>query len=299
MKQAILIVCGEEYERLPFLVEQFDERFNVYIHIDKKVVVPQKFVEGLKAKTGIRWMNQSFITNWGSMNLVNAILLLCEVALTEEDNTHFHLISGADFPAATNSEIIATCSSEKDNYIEFFPMLTPRWKEGGMNRLLYFHPLDILNSRNSMDRERYIRFLQVQQTLGIKRKLLDITYFGGSTWWSLSRTCVEYLIRNKCENNIYTSMQDTYIPDEMFVQTLLLNSPMKEFLRNDNRRYIVWSVKNGHIPANLDMEDYDAIQKSRRLFVRKTDKTCSWKLINRIAQQRKMLDSQSFGELNL
>lgn len=145
MKQAILIVCGEEYERLPFLVEQFDERFNVYIHIDKKVVVPQKFVEGLKAKTGIRWMNQSFITNWGSMNLVNAILLLCEVALTEEDNTHFHLISGADFPAATNSEIIATCSSEKDNYIEFFPMPTPRWKEGGMNRLLYFHPLDILN----------------------------------------------------------------------------------------------------------------------------------------------------------
>lgn len=100
-----------------------------------------------------------------------------------------------------------------------------------MNRLLYFHPLDILNSRNSMDRERYIRFLQVQQTLGIKRKLLDITYFGGSTWWSLSRTCVEYLIRNKCENNIYASMQDTYIPDEMFVQTLLLNSPMKEFLR--------------------------------------------------------------------
>lgn len=178
-------------------------------------------------------------------------------------------------------------------------MPTPRWKEGGMNRLLYFHPLDILNSRNSMDRERYIRFLQVQQTLGIKKKLLDITYFGGSTWWSLSRTCVEYLIRNKCENNIYTSMQDTYIPDEMFVQTLLLNSPMKEFLRNDNRRYIVWSVKNGHIPANLDMEDYDAIQKSRCLFVRKTDKTCSWKLINRIAQQRKMLDSQSFGELNL
>lgn len=93
MKQAILIVCGEEYERLPFLVEQFDERFNVYIHIDKKVVVPQKLVEGLKAKTGIRWMNQSFITNWGSMNLVNAILLLCEVALTEEDNTHFHFIS--------------------------------------------------------------------------------------------------------------------------------------------------------------------------------------------------------------
>ena len=83
MKQAILIVCGEEYERLPFLVEQFDERFNVYIHIDKKVIVPQKLVEGLKAKTGIRWMNQSFITNWGSMNLVNAILLLCEVALTE------------------------------------------------------------------------------------------------------------------------------------------------------------------------------------------------------------------------
>ena len=54
MKQAILIVCGKEYERLPFLVEQFDERFNIYIHIDKKVIVPQELVEGLTTKTGIR-----------------------------------------------------------------------------------------------------------------------------------------------------------------------------------------------------------------------------------------------------
>ncbi len=30
-KKAILILCGEEYERLPFLVEQFDDRFNIYI----------------------------------------------------------------------------------------------------------------------------------------------------------------------------------------------------------------------------------------------------------------------------
>lgn len=50
MKQAILIVCGEEYERLPFLVEQFDERFNVYIHIDKKSYSASKTCRRLESK---------------------------------------------------------------------------------------------------------------------------------------------------------------------------------------------------------------------------------------------------------
>ncbi len=71
------------------------------------------------------------------------------------------------------------------------------------------------------------------------------------------------------------------------IYTFLLNSPMREYLRNDNRRYIVWSFKNGHLPANLDMDDYDAIQNSSYFFMRKTDKACSFELINRIARQRK------------
>lgn len=286
MKHAILILCGAEYEHLPYLIGQFDERFNVYVHIDKKVVLPQHFQKNLASKGRVQGVFQKFVTNWGSMNIVNAILLLCEKSLRDKENTHFHLISGSDFPIASNDEIIDTCQTEDDNYIEYFPLPTVRWNEGGMSRLQYFHPLNSLDFRSPCDRACYVKFVEAQKYLGIKRELLNITYYGGSTWWSLSRRCVEYIIVHQHKHNIYASMQDTYIPDEMFVQTLLLNSPLKCSLVNNNLRYIVWKYKNGHIPANLDMEDYNNVISSKKLFMRKTDQECSHRLILKVSKHR-------------
>lgn len=285
-RQAILILCGDEYKRLPLLVDQFDERFNIYVHIDKKVSLPQTMRKLIKSKKSVKLLAQSYETNWGSMNIVNATLFLCRKALTDKCNTHFHLISGSDFPVATNEQIVESSQTSADNYMEYFPLPTPRWNDGGLSRLEYFHPLDCLDYWNPKERERYEKFLNVQKVMNIKRKLLDIPYYGGSTWWSLSRKCIEYVIRNLNVNNIYASMQNTYIPDEMFFQTTLLNSPLKRYIKNDNRRYIVWRVKNGHIPANLDMEDYDIIRNSNCLFMRKTDKNCSEKLVEMIIKQR-------------
>lgn len=286
MKHAVLILCGEEYHRLPLLINQFDDRFRVYVHIDKKVTLPQGFMKRIMCDEIVRGVFQQFVTNWGSMNIVNAILYLCERALKEEDNTHFHLISGSDFPIASNDRIMECCQTEKDNYIEYFSLPTPRWNDGGMSRLQYFHALDVLDFRNPKDKERYVRFVEAQKFLGIKRQLLEIPYYGGSTWWSLSRKCVEYIVVHRHIHNIYASMQDTYVPDEMFIQTLLLNSPLGDFLTNDNRRYILWKCKNGHIPANLDMEDYDDIVHSNCLFMRKTDQECSQKLVLEVSRLR-------------
>lgn len=286
MKQAILILCGIEKDRLPFLVEQFDERFNIYIHIDKKVNVSKDFVLSLIERDNVKFISWLFETNWGSMNIVNATLHLCEEALKDPSNSHFHLISGADFPVASNDYICNKFKSEKDNYIDFLKLPNSEWENGGFYRLTLYHPLVFMDIRKPENQTIYYRFINYQKMSGIRRRLLDIPYYGGSTWWSLSRKCVAYLVENKHANNLYASMQDTWVPDELFVQTLLLNSPIRKYLINNNLRYIVWKQKHGNCPANLDLDDYNDIMASKCIFTRKLDKECSKELVRKIAKAR-------------
>lgn len=88
---------------------------------------------------------------------------------------------------------------------------------------------------------------------------------------------------NKHADNLYASMQDTWVPDEIFIQTLLLNSPMRTELVNDNLRFIMWKQKNGNCPANLDVDDFEEIMSGGFLFMRKVDKECSAELVRKIS----------------
>lgn len=286
MKQALLILSGNESEKLPSLVKQFDERFNIYIHIDKKMEVSDNIILSLKRFINVKMISRLFITNWGSMNIVNAILHLCTEALYDNENSHFHLISGADYPIKSNDYIFKTFNSEEDNYINYFRLPTPYWEGGGYNRLLLFHPLDSLNIKNLQERDKYIKFVQYQIHNNIEREPLNIPYYGGSTWWSLSRGCIEYIVKNKDAYNLYQRMHDTFAPDEMFVQTLLANSPYRPYLKNNNLRFIKWEYQNGNIPANLDLSDLNNIIGSNNLFMRKVDKACSIDLVKEIASRR-------------
>lgn len=286
MKQAVLILSGSESDKLPSLIKQFDERFNLYIHIDKKIEVPNNIITSLANIFNVKIISRLYRTNWGSMNIVNAILHLCTEALYDIENSHFHLISGADYPIKSNDSIYKMFNSEEDNYINYFRLPTPYWEGGGYNRLFLYHPMDALNIKNAQEKDIYAKFVQYQIQNNIKRELIDIPYYGGSTWWSLSRSCVEYIIENKDAYNLYQRMHDTFIPDEIFIQTLLLNSPYRTHLKNNNLRFIKWEYQNGNIPANLDIRDLNNIIESNNLFMRKVDKECSLELVKAITKMR-------------
>jgi hypothetical protein len=60
----------------------------------------------------------------------------------------------------------------------------------------------------------------------------------------------------------------TYIPDEMFFQTLIMNSPFKEQTVNNNLRYIDW-VNGPEAPRVLTSADLTSMVGSDRLWARK------------------------------
>lgn len=198
MKQAILITAYRDFRHLTDLVCGFDDRFDIFIHIDRKSRVDEEVMRWLQACRQVKEVRQVFTVNWGGRHHVDAILWLCRRV-----------------------------------------------------RPLPPHPV-----------------------------------YGGSTWWSLTREAVTYICDNYNRDGWYDRLADTFVPEEMYVQTLLLNSPLKDTVVNDNLRYILWEARHGSVPAVLDESDVEALCRSGAMFARKVDSEVSEKLIRTINSYR-------------
>jgi hypothetical protein len=102
---------------------------------------------------------------------------------------------------------------------------------------------------------------------------LDVKLYGSSnsSWWILSFDAAEYLINFIDENvKLNRFMQYTWGPDEFLISTILLNSPFRERIINNNLRYIDWS-KGGAHPKILSKDDLQNLIKTDKFFARKFD----------------------------
>lgn len=278
MKQAVLITAYHNLDNLNRIVNYFDKSFNIYIHIDLK-----SNLDYFNNNSNV-FVYSKFNVNWGGRRHVDAILFLCEQALKEHENRRFHLVSGDDYPILPIEQFKSFFTeNEGVNFIEYFSLPNDRWSDnGGLGRLEYYHPLDRLNIKNPSEYDIYSRFMSIQKKTGKKRALPIMSLFGGSTWWSLNRDCIEYIVENKSLNNLYESLEDTFVPEEIFIPTLILNSPLVSTISNNNLRYISWRFKNNNIPAVLDEYDLFDISQKKCFFIRKVDSQISQKLIGQI-----------------
>jgi hypothetical protein len=140
-----------------------------------------------------------------------------------------------------------------------------RWQySGGIGRVQYYWLSEKVGSKIAG-----LIYL-LQKGLGIKRKLLaGIELYGGSQWWTLSKEALQYIVKHGMTGSTYYKhFRHTLCPDEIYFQTLLLNSPLREKLVNDNLRYIDWNT-GPQWPRMLDETDYEAIIASGKLFARK------------------------------
>jgi hypothetical protein len=92
--------------------------------------------------------------------------------------------------------------------------------------------------------------------------------FGGSQWFSANRDAAACILRESERCPAFNRFcRKIPIPDEMYFQTLLMNS--KGMRINDrNYRYTDWSVSAMH-PKTLDMDDLPALLQSPCHFARK------------------------------
>lgn len=289
MRHAILITAYTDFVQLISLVEMFDYRFDIYIHIDKKAKISNTCFHLLEALPNVKVVDRVYAVNWGGRNHIDAILWLCREAIKKsQDVSFFHLISGTDLLV---KPIEAFCNffeqHKEDNFLDYFLLPNSCWAQGGFNRLEFKHPMDRINIKTANDYSVYCRFLNWQIKKGYVRTLPTHNIYGGSTWWSLSRSSVLYLCSHYNWMGWYDRLKNCFVPEEMYVQTILLNSKYRSTIINNNLRYIVCEYRNGNNPAVLDESDIPLILQSNAFFARKIDSKKSDKLISFIKNLQK------------
>jgi hypothetical protein len=101
---------------------------------------------------------------------------------------------------------------------------------------------------------------------------LSMKPYGGSQWFCLPKKHVEFILGLLDDHpEIVRFYQHSFIPDEMFFQTLLMNSELKDEVVNDNKRFIDWNKKCVPTPAILLSEDLPRLERSGMFFARKFD----------------------------
>ncbi|WP_298328189.1 beta-1,6-N-acetylglucosaminyltransferase [uncultured Dokdonia sp.] len=287
MKQAILITAYKDFSQLRRLVQEFDDNFNIYIHIDKKSSFNETLKDDFLQMSNVRYVSQDFKVNWGGVNHLKAYLKLSEVALTLKENGFFHLITGQDFPIQSNKDFRKYLVNGQ-NHLSAFTMPNKVWKYGGMDRIELFNFYDLFNAKKT---SKWIYLTQrLQLRFKFKRPVKKSMgqLYGGNTYWSLTREAVQYVVTHTQENPKFLKRFNfTFCAEEMYFQTVLMNSSLKQSINHDDLRYMDWTTGRGGNPAFLDETDFESIINSRKLFARKLsqDRNALFEMLSKYRQE--------------
>ena len=267
-KHAYLIMAHNEFEVLKKLIIILDDKRNdIYIHIDRKVTnFNKRDYESLVTHSNIYFVNRIKVT-WGGDSIIKCELLLLEEAY-KVGYEYYHLLSGVDFPIKNQDYIHEFFDNNSFNYLSIDN--EDIGNDYAMRRVKEYYFFQNLTGRNedklSLILKKFqLAFIKFQKFLNINRiNKNNIKYYKGSNWFSLKHETVSYILNNKSFIKKY--FFKGICADEMFLQTLLYNSPYRKRIINDDLRYIDWSRGNPYV---FDKSDFDKLIASKDLFARK------------------------------
>lgn len=276
MKIAFVILAHKFPEQIVRLVDVLSpDEDDFFIHIDKRSSEVFNAVRAsLKNNSRIFWAEKRYACRWGQFSLVAATLsCLKTVYLKKEKYDYVCLISGQDYPIKPLSELKHYLKERQGTeFIEAFPFLeTNPWSEHGGA----YQP-----TKRVMDWHFFLKSRHFH--LPLRRRLPNsLIPYGGSQWWALTGKCVQYIVQYVEANSHVTNyFKNTYIPDEIFFQTLVCNSPFKQEVSGSNLTYADWLNPNPFPPRVLTTEDFDALKNSTLFFARKFEPQRSGELLD-------------------
>ena len=205
---------------------------------------------------------------WGGYSLVDAELRGIRELLKMGLNWEFFInLSAQDFPLKSQTQIHNFLSNNRGkDFLKVADQAAVR--PDTMSRVEYFVSEsgdDIIN------------------TPVLKRPFLrGVTPYIGNQWMILSRKFCEFVTHSPEVDRFKKFYQNTFIADEGFFQTVIMNTSYKGTIVNDDKRTIDW-VPSGTIklrPRDFTARDAGFLMASNDLFARRFDETVDAGILN-------------------
>jgi hypothetical protein len=246
----------------------------VLVHIDLRSdqAIFDRVAEGVADKPEVHLLERHRCV-WGDFGHVRATLKgIAELYRQDIDFDYLVLLTGQDYPIKTNAQIRQFLGrSQGRSYMAHFLLPTTEWEGGGMQRL----------------NRRHLRLLGRHYTLPLRSRLpAGFAFYGGSSYWCLSRACIDYIDQFvRAHPSFVRFFRYVDVPDEIFFQTILMNSPLAPSIVDDDMRYIDWKDPAAGSPAVLGLEDFTRLASSTKLYARKFDDHVDAGILGRIDQE--------------
>lgn len=264
MRLVYLILAHRRPELVEGLVETLSshDSVGIYLHVDPRTDL-EPFISTASGKQ-IQIVRPRFRANWGSYGLVRATLSgLRFIVEREREPFFFLLLSGQDFPikpvAAIERFFTETGSSA---HMEYGRMGTPEGKETNRYARYFLH--NQFKVRGAWRLEMFLN-----RNLSRRRFPAEFEPYSGSQWWSASHEVVRYIVDFVDEHKSFRRFfWLSNVPDEMFFQTIIMNSPTAGQVLNDDLRFTDWPDE-AWSPRLLTRSDIPALLECPSLFARK------------------------------
>ncbi len=225
----------------------------VLVHVDASLVRDQAArFRALLERTPNASILPAHRSGWASWGLVEAALEGVRAAVGGGGHSHVVLLSGQDYPLRSGEALRRFFAEHVDTtFMARWPLPSHLWgARGGMDRLRPW--------------QRPWRGRRVRLPVW-PRLPRDLELYGGSMYWALTAGAAADMLRLAARRpELVRFYRRTWIPDEMFVPTLVMNSRSRAGVANEGLTYIRWPNAGGPHPAMLGAEELPALRDAAR-----------------------------------
>ncbi|WP_307087757.1 beta-1,6-N-acetylglucosaminyltransferase [Sphingomonas faeni] len=251
---------------------------DVYLHVDRKTRFANSEMEILKGLC--RTVQTCYDIPWGGHEHIQAIVgLMRDAVLSGEPYGYVHTLSGQDI-------VIKPLSSFTEYWDGTIYMKSiPRhdFPENVEARIAHRNLLHSWQKRRRVWQTADLLLQKIQALPGLARsQLLSQTpLHKGEVWLSMPFAICRRIVESSEAHALLHELRTTYIPEEFFFQSVIMNWEYASRVNQRNLRYTDWHSGRGR-PAFLDDSDFGPILNSGDVFARKVSTEKSDSVVTRL-----------------
>lgn len=275
-----------------------NEQADVYVHIDKKNY--EKCHGKIIKSPNVKVLNKSIDCEWGDISQVDTtLLLLNEVMSSKKAYDYVCLRSGQDllvkdgfndYLSTNKGKVFLNYRSMKNE----LGLVELEWPKITRKRYTSAHPVRIYRR---IAQELHRKGINISPNKNYWPK--GYSFYKGSQWFTIPFTVAKYMVEFLEENEwYYKFFENTLIPDESFFHTLIMNSPYKEDVVNDNLLFLKWgeTLSERNSPQYLTSKDISSIENANQFFARKFDEVIDKSVVDYFAQKYSLMNTVNVYE---